>query len=46
MEKWTEQWQMVVKANLSSCNDFHSRGDEIKRGAGDENRTRVLSLGS
>ena len=35
----------VAKANSDVCNDFVSRGNEIKPGAGDENRTRVLSLG-
>ena len=41
-----EQKRTVAKANINVCNDFVSRCDEIKLGAGDENRTRVLSLGS
>jgi hypothetical protein len=41
-----EQERIVAKANSKVRNDFVSRGNEIKRGAGDENRTRVLSLGS
>jgi hypothetical protein len=42
----SEQWRTVAKANSNVCNDFRSRGNKTKRGAGDGNRTRVLSLGS
>ena len=36
----------MAKANSNVCNVFVSRGSKIKPGAGDENRTRVLNLGS
>jgi len=36
----------VAKGNSNVCSDFASRRNKIKPGAGDENRTRVLSLGS
>jgi hypothetical protein len=42
----SKQWRTVAKANSNVCNDFRSRGNKNKRGAGDGNRTRVLSLGS
>ena len=33
----------MAKANSNVCNDFVRRGNEVKPGAGDGNRTRVLS---
>jgi hypothetical protein len=51
-EKWrtganrSEQERTVAKGNSNVCSDFASRRNKIKPGAGDENRTRVLSLGS
>jgi hypothetical protein len=36
----------VAKAKSNVCNDSTNRCNEIKPGVGDENRTRVLSLGN
>jgi hypothetical protein len=35
----------MAKAKSNVCNDSTNRCNEIKPGAGDKNRTRVLSLG-
>jgi len=48
----SEKWRtggIVANSGESQqqcCNDLVNRCNEIKPGAGDENRTRVLSLGS
>jgi hypothetical protein len=42
----SEQWRTVAIANSNVCNDFRGRCTKTKCGAGDGNRTRVLSLGS
>ncbi len=41
-----ERLRKRLQANSDVCNNIVSRDNEIKPGAGDENRTRILNLES